>query len=159
MNSPELNSRVRVRVTLRLAVYRQSIRLGDKPLETHDSSFFIFQLNICDYSPYVRVTSSLTRGWVCLLQLLLVHDSAVILSSESRGTHDHILLSQIRDPPTSTLESVTCPPFVLGMNQLEITTSNSSSTDACLLVTDSILASCRLAMEYSASISCRGNVC
>jgi hypothetical protein len=27
---------VRVRVTLRLAVYRQSVRLGDKPLETHD---------------------------------------------------------------------------------------------------------------------------
>jgi hypothetical protein len=25
-----------VRVTLRLAVYRQSLRLGDKPLETHD---------------------------------------------------------------------------------------------------------------------------
>jgi hypothetical protein len=31
-----LNSRIRVRVTLRLAVYRQSVRLGDKPLETHD---------------------------------------------------------------------------------------------------------------------------
>jgi hypothetical protein len=27
---------VRVRVTLRLAVYLQSGRLGDKPLETHD---------------------------------------------------------------------------------------------------------------------------
>jgi hypothetical protein len=27
---------VRVRVTLRLAVYRQPVRLGDKPLETHD---------------------------------------------------------------------------------------------------------------------------
>jgi hypothetical protein len=27
---------VRVRVTLRLAVYGQSFRLGDKPLETHD---------------------------------------------------------------------------------------------------------------------------
>jgi hypothetical protein len=26
----------RVRITLRLAVYRQSIRLGDKPFETHD---------------------------------------------------------------------------------------------------------------------------
>jgi hypothetical protein len=33
----QLNSfKVWVRVTLRLAVYRQSIRLGDKPLETHD---------------------------------------------------------------------------------------------------------------------------
>jgi hypothetical protein len=41
----------------------------------------------------------LTRGWVCRLQLLLALASAVILRSESRGTHDHILLSQIRDSP------------------------------------------------------------
>jgi hypothetical protein len=39
------------------------------------------------------------REWVCRLQLLLVLASAVILRSESRGTHDHILLSQIRDSP------------------------------------------------------------
>jgi hypothetical protein len=39
------------------------------------------------------------RGWVCRLQLLLVLASAVILRSESRGTHDYILLSQIRDSP------------------------------------------------------------
>jgi hypothetical protein len=39
------------------------------------------------------------RGWVCRLQLLLALASAVILRSESRGTHDHILLSQIRDSP------------------------------------------------------------
>jgi hypothetical protein len=32
-------------------------------------------------------------------ELLLVLDSAVILSSESRETHDHILVSQIRDSP------------------------------------------------------------
>jgi hypothetical protein len=30
---------VRVRVTLRLAVYRQSVRLGAKPLEDHDQIF------------------------------------------------------------------------------------------------------------------------
>jgi hypothetical protein len=40
---------------------------------------------------------SLARGRVCRLQLLLVLASAVILGSESRGTRDHILLSQIRD--------------------------------------------------------------
>jgi hypothetical protein len=40
---------------------------------------------------------SLTRGRVCRLQLLLDLASAVILRSESLGTHDHILLSQIRD--------------------------------------------------------------
>jgi hypothetical protein len=40
---------------------------------------------------------SLTRGWVCRLQLLLAFASAVIFGSESLGTHDHILISQIRD--------------------------------------------------------------
>jgi hypothetical protein len=42
---------------------------------------------------------SLTRGLVCHLQLLLILVSAVISGSESRGTRDHILLSQIRDFP------------------------------------------------------------
>jgi hypothetical protein len=42
------------------------------------------------------------RGWVCHLQLLLVLASTVILMSESCGTHDHILLSQIQD--SSNLE-------------------------------------------------------
>jgi hypothetical protein len=60
-------------------------------------SNFIFQQNSCSYSPYV--TSCLTRGWVCRFQLLLDLVSEVILRSESRGTHDHILLSQIRDSP------------------------------------------------------------
>jgi hypothetical protein len=40
---------------------------------------------------------SLTRGRVCRLQLLLALASAVDLGSESCGTRDHILLSQIRD--------------------------------------------------------------
>jgi hypothetical protein len=40
---------------------------------------------------------SLMRGLVCRLQLLLGLASAVILRSESRETHDHILLPQIRD--------------------------------------------------------------
>jgi hypothetical protein len=56
---------------------------------------FFFQLNTCGHSPFV--TSSLTRGWVCHLQLLLALVSAFILISESRSTHDHIILSQIRD--------------------------------------------------------------
>jgi hypothetical protein len=60
-------------------------------------SNFIFQLNTCDYRPYVIF--SMTRGWGCRLQLLLGHASAVILRSESRRTHDHILLSQIPDSP------------------------------------------------------------
>jgi hypothetical protein len=77
--------------------YNNSQRIcGDKPLETHDRWYF-FQLNTCDHSPYV--TPSLTRNWVCHLQLLLAPDSAVILRFESRGTHNHILLSQARDSP------------------------------------------------------------
>jgi hypothetical protein len=42
------------------------------------------------------------RGRVCRLQLLLALASAVILGFKSRGTHDHILLSQIRDPSPLT---------------------------------------------------------
>jgi hypothetical protein len=49
---------------------------------------FIFQLNTYGCSPYV--TSPLARAWVCRLLGLA---SAVILRSESRGTHDHIILS------------------------------------------------------------------
>jgi hypothetical protein len=59
-----------IRVTLRLAVYRQSGRLGVKPLEDHDRSFlFSVQLTACCHSPCVRF--SLTRGWVCLLSVYL----------------------------------------------------------------------------------------
>jgi hypothetical protein len=55
--------RVRVRVTLRLSIYRQSVRLGAKTLDVHDQRFF--QLNTYGHRPYV--TSSLTRWWICLL--------------------------------------------------------------------------------------------
>jgi hypothetical protein len=40
-----------------------------------------------------------TRRRVCRLQLLLVRASAVIVESESSGTRDQILLTQIRDFP------------------------------------------------------------
>jgi hypothetical protein len=43
--------------------------LATSPLRLTTSNF-IFQVNTCDYSPYV--TSSLMRGWVCRLQLLMV---------------------------------------------------------------------------------------
>jgi hypothetical protein len=74
---------VSVRVTLRLAI-------GPLILTT---SNFIFQVNTFGYSPYA--ISSLTRGWISRLQLLLVLAIAVILRPESSGTRDHILLSQI----------------------------------------------------------------
>jgi hypothetical protein len=58
---------------------------------------FFFQLNTCSHNPYV--TSSLTRGWVCHLKLLLALTSAFIFRPKSRRTHDDILLSQIWDCP------------------------------------------------------------
>jgi hypothetical protein len=61
--------------------------LATSPLRLTTSNF-IFQLNPCGHNPYI--TSSLTRGWVCRLQLLLVLASEVILRSESRGTHDAV---------------------------------------------------------------------
>jgi hypothetical protein len=71
--------------------------LATSPLR-FTTSDFIFQLNTWGCTPYV--TSPLTRGCVCRFQLLLALASAVILRSESRGTHDHILLSQIYSPQT-----------------------------------------------------------
>jgi hypothetical protein len=56
---------------------------------------FFFQMNTCGHRPYI--TSSMTSWLVCHLQLLLVLARAFILGSESRGTRDHIFLSQIRD--------------------------------------------------------------
>jgi hypothetical protein len=46
-----------------------------------------------------RGALSLTGGRVRRLQLLLVLASAVIIWSDSLGTRDHVLLSQIRDIP------------------------------------------------------------
>jgi hypothetical protein len=91
-------------VTLRLTVYCQSVRLGSEPLETHDQNFFS-QLNTCGHSPYI--TSSLTRGWVCHLQLLLVLASAFILVFESRGIRNQVLRSQIRYFPFCRLLRLT----------------------------------------------------
>jgi hypothetical protein len=70
--------------------------LAKSPLRPMTSNF-IFQLNTYGYFPYV--TYPLSRGWVYRLQLLLVSANAVILRPESRGTYDHIILSEIRDFP------------------------------------------------------------
>jgi hypothetical protein len=78
----------------------------------HMTSNFLFQLNTFGYN---YVTSSLTRGLVCRLQLLVILASAVILRSESRGTHDHILLSQIRD---STILEDQVPVFISHRNRM-----------------------------------------
>jgi hypothetical protein len=59
--------KVKVKVTLRLAVYRQSIHLGARPLETHDQRF-LFQLNSCGNSPYV--TSSDEKMSLSVMNML-----------------------------------------------------------------------------------------
>jgi hypothetical protein len=63
----QTQSKIQVRFTLRLAVYRQSFRHGVKPLETHDQRFF--QMHPCGNNPYV--ISCLTRRWVCLVWICL----------------------------------------------------------------------------------------
>jgi hypothetical protein len=75
--------------------YRATANLHSSQITTAHATHF--QLNTRGHSPHV--TSSLTTGYFCRLQLLLVLASAVILGSESRETRDHILLSQIRDSP------------------------------------------------------------
>jgi hypothetical protein len=78
------------------------------------------QLRVCWCGAF-----SLTKGRVCHVQLLLPLASAVILVSESRGTRDHIFLSQIRDFPLRRLLRIaglrwsylTPPPH--GLNYLE----------------------------------------
>jgi hypothetical protein len=77
------------------------------------TSVLFFQLNTCGHSSYV--TSSLTRGWVCRLQFLQVLASAFRLTSETRGTHNHILLSEIRD--SSNLEDQV-PIFISPRNRV-----------------------------------------
>jgi hypothetical protein len=76
-------------------------------------AIFCFQLQSCGHSP--NATSSLTRGWVYRSQLLLGLANAVILRSESRGTHDHILLPQIRG--SSNLEDQV-PVFISPRNRV-----------------------------------------
>jgi hypothetical protein len=91
-----------VEVKLRPTV-SQPVRLGvGYPSGARDQFFFLSeilfrQLRVCYF-----VASSLTRGSVCNLLLLLVFASSVPLGSESLGTQDHILLSQfLRLPQTA----------------------------------------------------------
>jgi hypothetical protein len=73
--------------------------LGIKhPSGAYDQIYIIvWQLRVCWFGE-----PSLTRGWVCRLQLLLALASSVIFGSESRRTSDHILLCQIRRLPFSS---------------------------------------------------------
>jgi hypothetical protein len=75
------------------SVSRSVCRRFKHPSGAYDQIFItVRQLRVC-----WRGALSLTRERVYRLQLLLVLASAVILGSESCGTRNHILLSQIRD--------------------------------------------------------------
>jgi hypothetical protein len=83
-----------VKVTLRLTV-SQSVSKSwcQNPSGAHDQIFItVWQLRSCSC-----VAPSLTRWRVCLFYVLLALASAIFLGSESLGTWDHILLSQIWD--------------------------------------------------------------
>jgi hypothetical protein len=151
--------------------------LGIKhPSGSYDQILIIvWQLRVCWFG-----TPSLTRARVCRLQLLLALTSTVILASESRGTHDHILLSQIRDFPFIRLLRLagsrwrysTQPPhgFIHEVaNEFSFITRGEPNIDNhleqflcyCLfhpLLRNVSLASRCLAMAYSESIRCNGNV-
>jgi hypothetical protein len=68
--------KVKVKFTLRLVFYRQSVSVCVKPLETHDQTFF-FQLNPCGNNPHVNILSDEKRG-SSLMNMLGLSSSAYI---------------------------------------------------------------------------------
>jgi hypothetical protein len=102
-------------VWFRLFLYREHVHSHDlvRPrvvsyVTIDDRSANVSKAPICGLRPHfcycqtvagLLMWSALARGRLCRYQLLLALASAVILGSESRGSRDHTLLSQIRDFP------------------------------------------------------------
>jgi hypothetical protein len=80
-----------VKITLRLTI-SQSVSLGVEP---HLGVMTRYLLLFDSYGLVLCEENSLTRGRVSHLYMLLALASAAFIGSESLGTRDHILLSQI----------------------------------------------------------------
>jgi hypothetical protein len=99
------NLKIKVKVTLRLAVYRKSSRFGVKPLGTYNRDLF-FQMNPCVISPYV--TSSLTRRWDSFLRICLAFRQVYIshilkIFPFALRTSPLSVQALLEEPPASTL--------------------------------------------------------
>jgi hypothetical protein len=92
---PHRKKEVKVKFILRPTVTRP-VCLGVRhPSVTPQPIFALHSLIIVkQLRVFCCGATSLTRGRVCIFQFLLGIESAVLLRSQSRGTHEHILLSQ-----------------------------------------------------------------
>jgi hypothetical protein len=96
---------LRFELKLKLNYDRQTVGQSVLVSDTHLGLATNFSFSLKIFFRHLRVwyfiARSLTRERVCNLLLLLDLASAVPLGSESRGTQDHILLSQfLRLPPS-----------------------------------------------------------
>jgi hypothetical protein len=103
------------KLKLKLHYDRRPVRLCVRhPSGTHDQFFFLLEIFFRQLRDCYFVAPSLMRGRVCNLLLLLFLASAVPLGSESRGTQNHILLSQFLRLPQP---GGTGPPYLYPQEQ------------------------------------------
>jgi hypothetical protein len=116
-----------VKVTLRLTI-SQSLSHGVEP---HLGLMTRYLLLFDNYGLVFCGAPSLTRRRICPLYMLLALASAIFLGSESFGTRDHIILSQIWDFPFRRLLRLagswwrysTLPPHGLLLTELRVTSN------------------------------------
>jgi hypothetical protein len=98
-NESSIVSDFKCKVILRPRAIRPGRLSVRPPSGSSDLFLFHFLGNYLDISGFLQYgTPSPTRGWVCNLWLLRGVTSALCLWFDSRRTHDHTLLSQLRLP-------------------------------------------------------------